>query len=148
MSRATIAVAKGFTLIELMIVVAIVGILSAIALPQYQIYTGKSQVSEGIHLSSALKSAVAEAIEIGTALASINGGSGPIPSDVPSNAGAYVESLGVVAGTIVATMKTAAVSPCVVGATVHLEPSVPTVAGEPIRWTCTSTASCKPNTCI
>ena len=51
---------QGFTLIELMIVVAIIGILAAIAIPAYQDYTIRAQVSEGLNLSGAAKAAVTE----------------------------------------------------------------------------------------
>ncbi len=54
------AVQKGFTLIELMIVIAIIGILAAIAIPAYQNYTIRSQVSEGLSLADAWKAAIAE----------------------------------------------------------------------------------------
>ncbi|MDM0035954.1 pilin [Variovorax sp. J22P271] len=53
-------VQKGFTLIELMIVVAIIGILAAVALPAYQDYTKRARVSEGLGLASGAKTAVAE----------------------------------------------------------------------------------------
>ena len=49
---------QGFTLIELMIVVAIIGILAAIAIPAYQDYTIRAQVSEGINLASGAKAAI------------------------------------------------------------------------------------------
>ncbi|WP_374325642.1 pilin [Aquipseudomonas alcaligenes] len=51
---------KGFTLIELMIVVAIIGILAAVALPAYQDYTKRSHVSEGLSLASGAKTSVTE----------------------------------------------------------------------------------------
>jgi type IV pilus assembly protein PilA len=60
MKRAVRTIQKGFTLIELMIVVAIIGILAAVALPAYQDYTVRSQVSEALSLSGGLKTAVSD----------------------------------------------------------------------------------------
>lgn len=57
---------NGFTLIELMIVVAIIGILSAIAIPEYQKYIARAQVSESIQAVNALKSGITASLEEGT----------------------------------------------------------------------------------
>src|SRR6266436_2856492 len=56
---------QGFTLIELMIVVAIIGILAAIAIPAYQDYTIRAKVTEGLNLADAAKTTVAEAFQSG-----------------------------------------------------------------------------------
>jgi len=58
---------KGFTLIELMIVVAIIGILAAIAIPAYQDYTVRSKVTEGLSLADAAKTTIAEGFQSGDA---------------------------------------------------------------------------------
>jgi type IV pilus assembly protein PilA len=93
-------VQQGFTLIELMIVVAIIGILAAIAIPAYQDYTIRAQVSEGMNLSAAAKAAVAETfLNRGVAPANRTA-AGMTPLAADTN-GKYVQSVDVTSGTIV-----------------------------------------------
>lgn len=91
-------VQKGFTLIELMIVVAIIGILAAIAIPAYQDYTIRAQVTEGLNLAGAAKAAIAETYAQTGAWPADNTAAG---LDVAANiTGKYVTSVTVAGGVI------------------------------------------------
>jgi type IV pilus assembly protein PilA len=96
-------VQAGFTLIELMIVVAIIGILAAIAIPAYQDYTVRSQVTEGMNLAGGAKTAVAEFYNNTGTFPSTNASAGL--SGAASIIGNYVTAVNVATtvGTIQAT---------------------------------------------
>jgi len=93
------AIQKGFTLIELMIVVAIVGILAAIALPAYQDYTVRTKISEGLVLSEAIK----QDLSVAWAADSIAGVNNYI-TGMPLVSSKYVDSIVVATGTGVITI--------------------------------------------
>ncbi|HEZ6687117.1 TPA: pilin [Neisseria meningitidis] len=99
---------KGFTLIELMIVIAIVGILAAVALPAYQDYTARAQVSEAILLAEGQKSAVTEYYLNHGKWPSNNSSAGVATStDIK---GKYVQSVIVANGVVTATMLSSGVN--------------------------------------
>ncbi len=124
---------QGFTLIELMIVVAIIAILAAIALPAYQDYVARAQVSEAMSLSSGARTAVAEYYADRGAWPSANASAGLAPA--ASINGKYVRQVELGAnGIITATMRAAgSVSSKVAGQTFVL---VPTDQQGSISWTC------------
>ncbi|HGH7057217.1 TPA: pilin [Neisseria meningitidis] len=93
---------KGFTLIELMIVIAIVGILAAVALPAYQDYTARAQVSEAILLAEGQKSAVTEYYLNHGEWPGNNSSAGVATSSEIK--GKYVEKVEVKNGVVTATM--------------------------------------------
>lgn len=131
---------KGFTLIELMIVIAIIGILAAIAIPAYQDYIARSQMTEAMSLASGQKTNVAETwSQIGT-LTGINSGTNGIPA-AASITGQYVDNVAVANGVVTATMKATGVSAGIQGATLTLTPNV--AGGGSIQWSCTSSAAQK-----
>lgn len=141
---------QGFTLIELMIVVAIIGILAAIAIPQYQNYTGRAQLADAIMAAGGLKTAVAEFYQVNGTFTGASSDSGAIPEEVPSGMAKYADKLSVTNGTIVSTMKGSGVASCVGGATVTLTPLAPALQDAPISWTCNTSAAsgCKPSSCV
>ncbi|MCK2207682.1 pilin, partial [Neisseria gonorrhoeae] len=100
---------KGFTLIELMIVIAIVGILAAVALPAYQDYTARAQVSEAILLAEGQKSAVTEYYLNNGKWPEDNGSAG-VASASDKIIGKYVESVTVAKGVVTAEMASTGVN--------------------------------------
>lgn len=129
---------KGFTLIELMIVVAIIAILSAFALPAYQDYTIRTRVAEGLNLASSAKAAVTEYYTNFRAWPASNTDAGlAAPSKITGNGVTKVE-VGA-GGTITITYNSKVDG---TNNQIEFKPDTPNPApGESVKWKCAAAAT-------
>jgi type IV pilus assembly protein PilA len=139
------AVQKGFTLIELMIVIAIIGILAAIAIPAYQNYTIRSQVAEGLSLAEGWKTSISEFYAANGTFPAGNDTVGTATSIATSGAsvGKYVGSIAVSAGgeIVIKYSGTQANAKLNVAATNTLVLSPGTDTNNDVIWVCGSAST-------
>ena len=128
---------KGFTLIELMIVVAIIGILAAVALPAYQDYTVRARVTEGLVLAASAKLAVAENASNGKEF--VSGWTAPAATNNVTSIG-IDQGTGLVTITYTATAGngTIVLTPTSSGALAGLASSSTVPQGGSVSWSCTA----------
>lgn len=124
---------RGFTLIELMIVVAIIAILASLAISAYQTYTVRAQISEGLNMAAAAKVPVTDAYtnDGGAPADRLAAGMTPDPADT---SGGYVQQVDVVDGRIDVTFGGPRAHQDIIGETISLTPYETT--GNTIVWRC------------
>lgn len=126
------ALQKGFTLIELMIVVAIIGILAAVAIPAYQDYTIRTQISEALGMGAAIRTEISSTVFTHTgSLTGVSNGSYGIQT-ATSYQSNYVDQITVTDGVIDVQLGNN-INPVVAGQVVTLTPSI---TGGSIKWQC------------
>jgi type IV pilus assembly protein PilA len=128
---------RGFTLIELMIVVAIIGILAAIAIPAYQDYTIRAQVSEGMNLAAAAKAAIAETF-LNRGVAPANRTGAGMSATATDTNGKYVTEVQVTDGTILVKYGAAA-NTQIAGKVLAIQPWV--TPDQSVAWQCGEAAN-------
>ena len=124
---------KGFTLIELMIVVAIIGILASLAVSAYQTYTVRAQISEGLEMASGAKVPIVDAFTNDGIAPADRAAAGMTP-DPTDTRGSFVSRVDIVGGRVDITFSGPRAHQAIIGKTLSLTPYV--TSGNTVMWQC------------